>query len=171
MLSIGRSGTWPVLLFAALPLLRAADATTAPPPRLVSVPHLFQYQAPAGWSVQSIATFSVYPIARDDANAAVVAQMTVQTETAPVSLADWSRQFLAKNRASLTAYRVRAGDLEPFGTKAGAKGFRATLDFSANVGPTTLQLHHVFYLFAGSKNAKFAVACLCARGDIDRDAP
>jgi hypothetical protein len=171
MLSPWRGWKTALFLFAALPLLRAAATTPATPPELVSVPHLFQYQAPPGWSVRSIATFSKYPIARNEANAAVVPQITVEMETSPEPLANWSRQFLAKNRDSLAAYRVRTGDLEPFITTAGARGFHATLDFSANVGPTTLQLHYAYYFFEGSKNAKFVVACLCARDDTDHDAP
>jgi hypothetical protein len=166
-----RCWTTALLLIATLALLRAADAPAVSPQPWVTVRHLFKYQAPAGWTVRSIDKFSNYPIARNEANTSVMAQITVDMETASEPLADWSKAFLAKDRASLTAYQVRSGDLEPFIMSAGAKGFRARLDFSANLGSTTLQLHYAYYFFEGSKNARFAVACCCDHNDADHDGP
>jgi hypothetical protein len=153
------------MAFALLPasLLVAHAAENA---ITVSVPHVFSYQVPGTWTVQTIKS-ATYPAATDFRHGEVAATITVEADHAPGPLKEWCQNSLAKNKAQFAQYNFSAGDLTPFVTTAGLNGFRATITISAN----SKNLSFVDYFFPGSSDAKIVVSCTSLYDDATHYAP
>jgi hypothetical protein len=132
----------------------------------VSVPQVFSYQAPSGWTVQKIPN-ATYPAATDFKNGDISATITVETDHASGPLKEWCQKSLMKNKDQFAQYNFSAGDLVPFVTTAGVNGFRIAITINAN----SKNLAFVDYFFAGSPDAKIVVSCTCADRDTKHYSP
>lgn len=150
-----------VALFLAPLLMRAEDRSTT-----VSISNLFSFQVPMGWTVQKVPS-ATYPVATETKDGSVHASISVEADHTPGSLDEWCRHSLEKNKKQFASYNMKAGELTPFTTSSGAKGFRGTITLTANSN----KLAFIDYYFSGSSDAKIAVTCTCQQAEIDHYAP
>ncbi len=142
----------------------AASADTPGP--TVSVPGLFSYQTPPGWTVQKVAS-ATYPAAQEIKNGAVAAMITVEIDHTPGPLDQWLKKSLAKNKVQFASYDFIASAPVPCVTASGVQGFRVITHLTAN----SRSLYFVAYNFTGSADAKIVVTCNCPAADADHYTP
>lgn len=119
-----------------------------------------------GWTVQKVPS-ATYPIATETKDGSVHASISVEADHTPGALDEWCRHSLEKNKAQFASYDMNAGELTPFTTSSGAKGFRVIITLTANSN----KLAFIDYYFSGSSDAKIAVTCTCQQVEIDHYAP
>jgi hypothetical protein len=135
-------------------------------PAAVSVPNVFQYMAPAGWQVTDIPN-GQYPAAMEKKDGDIKGLITVNMDTSDKPLDEWCKDSLAKNTRVFADYSPMFTGLKPFATASGVTGFSSFLQLNAG----GKKLHFIYYFFAGSNNARFAVTCTCAAADADHYDP
>lgn len=150
-----------VALFLAPLLTRAEDQGTT-----VSIPNLFFYQAPVGWTVQKLPS-ATYPAATETKNGNVQAMISVEVDHKAGELNEWCHSSLEKNKVQFASYNMNAGELKPFITSSGAKGFRVIFTLTANSN----KLAFIDYFFSGSADTKIAITCMCQQPELDHYSP
>lgn len=126
----------------------------------VDQPKLYSYQAPAGWTLQTLPS-AQYPVACDTQDGRTKATISVEIDTAPGPLDAWTAQSLAKNKVQFSQYNIQIGDQKPFATGSGVNAIQVPITLTA--GGNGIQF--VDYFFAGSSDAKIAVTCSCPAAD------
>jgi hypothetical protein len=163
----------PLLFLASVVFAHGQDAPAPPPPPKITVPNVFSYQPPAGWSTVQLVNVP-YPTALEGAQAGkpdhLKAMISVNTDTSRYNLTQWCSQSLEKNKAQFAALNARVGELELFHTDNPViTGFRAPVDLAASAHGRSI--HYVMYFFAGAGDTKIAVTCACAAADAARYDP
>jgi hypothetical protein len=135
----------------------------------ISVPDVFSYDIPPGWSREDIP--NMYPAAVEltgpgDA-AQAKAMISVTSKTSNAKLSNWCADAMARNQKQFASLGAQVGPLQPFTTTAGIAGYRATIDLAAR----GRQLHYVMYFFDGGSGAKITITCACPAADIAHYAP
>ena len=143
-----------------------SDAPAPVEPATVAVPNVFQYVAPAGWQVATIPN-GQYPAAMAKNDGSIKGLITVDMDTSDKPLGQWCKDSLAKNTRVFADDSPTFTGLRLFATSAGVSGYSSTLQL--NIGGK--KLHFLYYFFAGSNNARFAVTCTCAADDADHYDP
>ncbi len=146
------------LLFLSLIHARAQDR--------ISVPDVFSYQIPPGWAREDIP--NMYPAAVELIGPASAGQakamITATSKISSEKLGEWCAEAMARNQKQFASLGARVGPLEPYGTAAGIRGFRANIDLIARGRP----LHYALYFFDGGSGTKITVTCACPAPDAAR---